>query len=295
MLDSVSGEVRFGPNIRQPDGQERRHGLTPPQGALIRFPTYRVGGGLVGNVGQGTINVLKSSIPFVDSVTNRRPAFGGTEAESLERAMMRAPQVVQARTRAVTVEDYEYLSRQASPDVARARCTAGERVGGQPGSVSLLLVPAVGDVDGPIYPAQLTLSPRLREEVQGYLDERRLLTTTLNITEPHYQWVSVEAQIRARSRADVNRVRREAERRLYGFINPIKGGPEGDGWLLGGELFVSELYSLLQSIPGVQYVQSLRIYPIDPATRARGTEVTQVTPPPNGLLCSHLHAITVTA
>ena len=294
-VDSVSGEVRFGPSIRQPDGQERRYGLVPPQEALIRLSSYRVGGGLVGNVGQGAISVLKSSIPFVDSVTNRRPAAGGTEAESLEHAMMRAPQVLQARTRAVTVEDFEYLARQASPDVARARCTAGERVGGEPGSVRLLLVPVVGQLEGPIYPAQLALLPRLREEVQHYLDERRLLTTVLNIAEPRYQWVSVETQIRARSRADVNRVRREAERQLYRFINPINGGPEGNGWPLGGELFVSELYSILQGIPGVQYVQSLKIYPIDPTTRARGAEVTQVTPPADGLLCSHLHAVTVTA
>ena len=292
-IDSVSGEVRFGPSIRQPDGQERRHGRVPRQGAVIRFVSYRVGGGLVGNVGRGTINVLKSSIPFVDSVTNRRAAVGGTEPESLEHAMMRAPQVLQARTRAVTVEDFEYLARQASPDVARARCVGGQRADTELGTIRLLVVPAVGQADGPVYPTQLTLSPRLRQEVQGYLDERRLLTTTLRIEEPRYQWISVETQIRARARANANQVRQEAERRLYHYINPISGGPDGTGWPLGGELFVSELYSLLQGIPGVQYVQELKIYPIDPTTRARSAEITQVAPTPDGLLCSHLHTVTV--
>ena len=293
-IDSVSGEVRFGISIRQPDGQERRYGRVPPQGAVVRATSYRVGGGLVGNVGQGTINVLKSSIPFVDSVTNRHPAFGGTEAESLEHAMMRAPEVLQARTRAVTNDDFEYLARQASPDVARAHCIAGERLGAAPGTVRLLVVPGIGEMGGPVYPAQLTLSPRLREEIQDYLDSRRLLTTTLEIAEPRYQWVTLDTQIRARSRAVVNQVRREAEQKLYSFINPVSGGPDGTGWPLGGELFLSELYSNLQSIPGVQYVQSLNIYPIDPVTRARGTEMTQVTPPPDGLLCSHLHTVAVT-
>ncbi|MDO8672666.1 MAG: hypothetical protein Q7O66_14745, partial [Dehalococcoidia bacterium] len=59
-------------------------------------------------------------------------------------------------------------------------------------------------------------------------------------------------------------------------------------------LFVSELYSLLQGIPGVQYVQDLSIYPIDPTTRARGVAITQVTPQPDGLLGSHLHNVVVT-
>ncbi|MDO8673640.1 MAG: putative baseplate assembly protein, partial [Dehalococcoidia bacterium] len=281
-LDSVSGEVRFGPTMRQPDGRERAYGQVPPLGSAIRFTAYRVGGGLVGNVGKGAIRVLKSSIPFVDSVTNRRAAVGGTEPESLEHAAMRAPQLLHARTRAVTEEDFEYLARQASPAVARARCFAGERAGAQPGTIRLLIVPAVGLVDGPIYPSQLVLSPRLRQEVQSYLDERRLLTTILTIAEPRYLWVSVETHIRARARADVNKVRAEAERRLYRYVNPISGGPDEDGWPLGRELFVSELYSLLQGIPGVQYVQDLSIYPIDPTTRARGVAITQVTPQPDG-------------
>ncbi|GAG28333.1 unnamed protein product, partial [marine sediment metagenome] len=60
-LDSVSGEVAFGPVVRQPLGEEQQYGRIPPAGRQIRFAAYRSGGGVLGNVGQGTITALRSS------------------------------------------------------------------------------------------------------------------------------------------------------------------------------------------------------------------------------------------
>jgi hypothetical protein len=58
-LDGVSGEVAFGPLVRQPSGEERQYGKIPPPGRRIRFTGYRWGGGVVGNVGKETITILK--------------------------------------------------------------------------------------------------------------------------------------------------------------------------------------------------------------------------------------------
>ena len=60
--DSVSGEIQFGPSIRQPTGEKRQYGRVPPTGRQIRFTSYRSGGGVIGNVGEGTITVLKLSL-----------------------------------------------------------------------------------------------------------------------------------------------------------------------------------------------------------------------------------------
>ena len=109
-LDSVSGEVRFGPSIRQPAGDERQYGKIPPADRRIRFSMYRAGGGIIGNVGQRTITVLKSSIPYIAAVTNFEPARGGIDTETLENAKLRAPRMLKASPRAVTQEDYENLA-----------------------------------------------------------------------------------------------------------------------------------------------------------------------------------------
>ncbi|RXF33966.1 hypothetical protein EG868_07850, partial [Enterococcus faecalis] len=48
-LDSVTGELRLAPAIRQRDGSIKRYGRIPPRGARLYFRRYRTGGGLDGN------------------------------------------------------------------------------------------------------------------------------------------------------------------------------------------------------------------------------------------------------
>ncbi|MFQ5873058.1 MAG: putative baseplate assembly protein [Dehalococcoidia bacterium] len=296
VLDSAEGEIGFGPAIRQPQGETRQFGKIPPRDRLIRFSTYRYGGGSEGNVGKGTITVLKSSIPYVASVTNRRAASGAVDAESLENAKLRGPQTLRTRNRAVTEEDFEFLAREASPSVARAKCIQpGEALTGDrppPGVVQLALVPALSLTEEMVTPDQLELSQELREQVRAYLNERRLLTTVLIISEPDYQWVSVEAKIKVKPRFNAKEVCHDVERRLYRFINPLGGGAEGSGWPFGRDLFASEIYSCIQSADGVEYAEEIHIFPVDPASGERGKATQRVRIPPAGLLCSYRHEVT---
>ena len=109
----------------------------------MRFTKYRTGGELKGNVGKNSVTVLKSSIPYVAEVKNAAPAIGGEDAETLEMLMVRGPQMLRARSRAVTTEDYEYLAKEATPEVARARCIppTPEEVASGKGVIKVLLVP----------------------------------------------------------------------------------------------------------------------------------------------------------
>ena len=296
VCDSVSGEVSFGPRIRQPNGEERQFGRIPQAGRQIRFSSYRCGGGVAGNVGQGTLTVLKSSIPYVAWVTNRRPAMGGLDPETLDNARLWGPQALRARTRAVTSEDFEQLALQASSQVARARClapTTPEQSGNiRPGSVTVLLVPAARGQGQAIAKDQLDLPAQLRQTVKGYLDERRLLGVDLKVAAPSYTWVAVAAAVRTKRKADRERVRQEAERRLYDFLNPVIGGPEGTGWPFGRPLHVGEVYSVLQNIPGVDFVEEAQITLIDPETGSVLSSSQKIEIEPDSLICSYRHAVT---
>jgi predicted phage baseplate assembly protein len=262
-LDSVSGEVCFGPAIREPDGSVRQYGAIPPRGCLIRCSRYRSGGGAVGNVGKGKLAVMKRTIPYVDRVENRRAANGGLNAESLERAKMRAPQMLRTSSRAVTAEDYEYLAREAAHGIARARCiqprAASTNGSPPPGVVRLLLVPALDPADGRILPEQLRPADSVVQEVQRYLDERRLLTTIVVVGQPAYTAVTVDATLKARASADADRVRQDALVRLNRFLNPLVGGADGNGWPFGRDLFISEIYTILQNTPGVEYLEQVAL------------------------------------
>ncbi len=127
VLDAVGGEVQLGPGVREPDGVFRNYGAVPPKGSRLRLRSYLIGGGRKGNVARNTITVLKSSIPYVSKVQNRRAAEGGVDGEDIESAKVRGPIVLRTRDRAVTMEDYEHLARESAPEVARVRCvTAGD-------------------------------------------------------------------------------------------------------------------------------------------------------------------------
>src|SRR4051794_40744764 len=90
-VDPTSGEVRFGPAVRLPDGTMRRFSTVPPKGAVLRLRGYRTGGGAGGNVSARALNVLRSSIPYVASVYNRAPASGGGGGEARAEAQQRGP------------------------------------------------------------------------------------------------------------------------------------------------------------------------------------------------------------
>lgn len=295
--DSVSGEIQFGPSIRQPSGQEHQYGKVPPSERRIRFSSYRCGGGVIGNVGEGTIRVLKSSIPYVDSVNNLEAARGGIDAETLESAKLRAPKVLRSNIRAVTKEDFEYLALEASPRVARARCISpgdiADTHGPPPGTVRLLLVPSVPDGGGYIPIEQLAVPRLVREEVQSYLDERRLLATRLEIDTAKYVPVAVVAQVRAKRSSSHQKVAADVEKRLYSYINPVCGGADGSGWPFGRSLSLSELYAALQGIPKVDYIEEVKLFPVDPDTNQRQEAATTITVPPHSVLCSHKHEVMV--
>ncbi len=299
VCDPATGEILFGPAVHSASGSVRHYGAIPPPGVNIGLTSYRYGGGPLGNVGPNTLTTLRSSIPYVASVANRRLASGGVDPESVDSARLRGPRTLRTRNRAITEEDFEFLAREASPSVRRARCIQPREVGSEgdplPGVVRVLLVPTISDsAEKTVRPDDLRLPRELVEQVQSYLDERRLLTTLLVVTEPAYSWVSVEAKVRARQGADPEQVREAVEDRLYRFIHPIHGGVDGEGWPFGRSLYVAELYAQIQPVPGVEFVEELKVYPVDPVSGERQEAAQTLLIPRGGLICSQPHHVACT-
>lgn len=296
MLNSTAGTVQFGPTLRQPDGLEHAYGRTPERGSSLRFTRYRYGGGVEGNVGANSLVVLKSSIPYVAEVTNVLPGRGGLDPESIEAAKFRAPLVIKTRDRAITASDYEYLAGEASRRVARARCiqarTDGSSSSVPPGTVELLIVPLVPK-DHPRTIEALQPPPDLLEEVRQFLDDRRLLGTQLVVDGPAYVGVSVEATILVQRHRNSDDVRAAVAQQIRDYLDPLTGGPDGRGWPFGRDLYLSEMQSVVQAVPGVEYAQDVTLYQVDIQTgqsRAAGQKITVAD---DVLLLSYEHVVTV--
>jgi hypothetical protein len=140
---------------------------------------------------------------------------------------------------------------------------------------------------------ELELSKPVREDVQSYLDERRLLATRLEITSPEYFPVVVEARIKVAAGSDPRRVVADVESLLYSYINPVCGGADGRGWPFGRSLSLSDVYAVIQGAVNVDYIEEVKLIPVDIETGERREAETRISIPARGLLCSHQHEIMV--
>ncbi|MEM9218140.1 MAG: putative baseplate assembly protein [Cyanobacteria bacterium P01_F01_bin.150] len=262
VLDHLTGEIQFGDGL---------NGLVPPIGRGNLRLSYQTGGGNRGNRPSNSIVQLKTTVPYVDKVTNIQAASGGAEAETLESVIERAPRQIRHRNRAVTVEDYEDLGRLASPAVARVKCVplrnlkidpVGDRQ--HPGTVSLIIVPTSADPK-PI-PSQ-----ELVQRVQDSLDKQRSPTAELVVVGPDYIKVEVTAEIALASLQGATQVEAHIHQALSSFLHPLTGGTVGTGWDFGRKPYKSDLYALLEAISGVDYVRTLVVNEIEERQDIRQT------------------------
>lgn len=294
MIEEATGEIVFGPAVREPDGTLRHFGAVPEKGAAIRIREYRTGGGRDGNVATGTITELRDNVPFITTVSNRGGALGGADGETMENAKIRGPLVLQTRHRAVTRDDFEHLAVDANPRVARARCVPAGSDGETAGGVRVLIVPQIEDgPNGSIDFGDLAPSDEVLEAVREYLDDRRVVGTRVVVESAAYVPVSIVARMRAKPRYDVRKLEQAALKALYTHFHPVRGGTEGTGWTFGRTVTPGEAYSVLNSVPGVEAVEDVRLYPALPLENKREAQQPVISIEPNALVMSWDHQVQV--
>ena len=289
LLDAVSAEIQFGPAIRMADGTIQQHGAVPAAGSTVKVPFYRTGGGGRGNVTARAISVLKSSIPYVARIENRRPARGGVDGEDIEQAKVRGPVLLRTRDRAVTAEDFEHLAREAAPELARVHCVvAGD--GTDAGGVRVLVVPSIAS-EGAVRFDALLPSETTLQRVARRLDESRLLGTRIAVEPPIYRGVTVVGRLRARSLFDPERLQDAATEALFRYFHPTVGGPDGEGWPFGRPVLAGEVFAVLGRVRGVELVEEVKVFGADPITGERGKATDRLEVESHALVFSYEHQV----
>ncbi|HEY3737413.1 MAG TPA: putative baseplate assembly protein [Jatrophihabitans sp.] len=289
--DSGSGIVRFGPQVRYPDGTVRQHGRIPRDGASISVTGYRHGGGARGNVGARTLTVLRTSVPFVSTVTNLLPSSGGVDPESVAEAKTRGPLSLRTGQRAVTAGDFERLTREASIEVARARALPTSRGNG---SVRLLVVPNVrGEVSTHTLDS-FAISAPLMKHITDHLDAHRLIGSSIEVSTPYYQGVSVVALAYTAAGRPNALVQQRAMETLNRYINPLTGGPDGAGWPFDADINTAAVTQLLESVDGIDRVEEVLLFEYDLRTGRRlGTAKDVIRLDRDSLFLSAAHQVVV--
>jgi predicted phage baseplate assembly protein len=159
--------------------------------------------------------------------------------------------------------------------------------------VKILVVPAAAAEDGRLAFGDLVPSRDTLRRVAERLDEVRLIGTNVHVEPPLYLGVTIVGRLVARPRMSAARIEAEALDALYGFINPLTGGPEGRGWPFGRPVHVGEVFAVLQRVRGVEMVEDVRLFGADPVSGKRGAEAARLDLPANSLAFSYQHMIRV--
>jgi hypothetical protein len=192
------------------------------------------------------------------------------------------------RYRAVTTVDYEQLilthwstgtapaasgttvhiqRAKAFPRRDFSRNDRQARLADAPGHMSLIIV-AADSSDG----ALLQPSADLIEAITVWLDERRLLGTRHQIIGPEYLGVRLQATLTLQDGADPALLRQSAVTQLRRFCDPLHGGEDGKGWPFGRDIYVSEIYQLLDQVAGVDTVHNVQLSSTEAGRRLAGAD-----------------------
>jgi hypothetical protein len=165
-----------------------------------------------------------------------------------------------------------------------------------PGHVHVHVLPECDLKTGRI-PIDRISTPEVREQllpaIERELRTKTVLGVSVSVREPYYIFVAVVATLQVRNASQpslVAAIERRAEQRLYSYLNPYTGGPDGMGWPFGRHLYVRDIYSLLYAMEDVDAIVELNFLHTDPNNR--DVSQTHVIVPPNGLICSDRHQIT---
>lgn len=157
--------------------------------------------------------------------------------------------------RAVSFEDFESLALALDKRVARARCLPRRNLQvdfetPRAGHIGLIVVPKAN------YQSELS---NIIENVRRSLESRRLLATKLHVAAPRYLTVNVQATVVPFADAVEAEIKKRVVIAIKSFLDPLVGGKEKNGWPFGRNVFVSEIYELLDRLPGIDYVSSVQL------------------------------------
>lgn len=216
-LDYPTGKITFG------NGEQGK--IVPRGQNNVIARKYQSGGGFQGNIKENSITELKTTIPNIDRVSNHIRSFGGNDKEDIKKMIERAPYSIKNQGYAITEEDFEWLARSASQEVARAKCFIKKKdYTTQIDSISIIIFPDTSD-NKPIP------TDDLRENVLHYLKNRTLLTMAekIQVTSPYYLNIKVEGQIAVYNSKYIYTIKEQVKQHIKHFLHPLRGR-KNEGW-----------------------------------------------------------------
>jgi hypothetical protein len=103
----------------------------------------------------------------------------------------------------------------------------------------------------------------LREEVRRYLEAHAAADVAaahqIAVVGPAYVPVDVSATLVLLAGVGAGAVERAAYDAVATFLHPLRGGPAGQGWRPGEDVFLSDVAAVVERVEGVDYSRELAL------------------------------------
>lgn len=202
-------------------------------GVNIMIPNYMNGvaftvktvccSGEKGNVNEGSINKAVSNLLFVDDIQNPIRGYGGTDMETIDKALQRGAAILSNHRRLVSELDYVREIKAYSENVDKVKCICGDD-----GRLSLVLL--MKDFEKGSYSFR-----HIRNGLRRHLLQECEMTIgeeDLYITEPVFLKISVDVWIEIDEIDEMFRIRTMLLEHIYSFFHPVKT-ESGNGYMIG--------------------------------------------------------------
>jgi predicted phage baseplate assembly protein len=253
VLDRADGAVRFGDGVQ---------GRVPAADQAVVATSYVHGGGTDGNVPATARWQFSDEVLSAVDVTPLAPATDGTDAESVEEALVRAKSDRSTPYRAVTRDDYRYLATH-TPGIRFGRAAVVDGDTDADGTVRVVVVPFSPPDTRPVP------SDGFLDAVDCHLKRHALLSDEVAAIAPTYVGVDVVAEVRVTPGYGRRERQVAAESAVESFLDPLRGF-EGDGWPFGRGVYLSELYQVLETTDGIETVVDVSVTTGDEAAALEG-------------------------
>ena len=251
----------------------KSYGIAPSNTNISIY--YSIGGGTADNVQSDTITKINSKQILVDetgldsvlyqrvlnslAVTNPEPASGGKNADDLEEIRQNAIAQFASQNRAVTKEDYiirAYSLPSKFGSISKAyvvkdtelayNITDGNNFFQNQFGLSFYIIGY--DRNNKL----TTVNTATKENLKTYLDQYRMLTDAITIKDAYIINIGVEFEIVTRSNQNGNQVILKCIQKLKDYFDTKK-------WQINQPILISNLYTELDKIDGVQTVVNIKI------------------------------------
>jgi hypothetical protein len=251
----------------------KSYGISPNNTTL----TFRIstGGGNADNVPSDTINRIISRNLLVDesgldsnlyaqvvsslAITNSNPATGGKNGDEIEEIRQNALAQFASQNRSVTKEDYIIRAYSLPPkfgSISKAYVIKDTELQYNHETVDNFLQNPLGisfyilgyDNNNKLIP----VNNATKENLKTYLNEYRMLTDAITIKDAYIINIGVEFEIITRPNQNGNKVILKCIEKLKDYFDTKK-------WQINQPILISNLYTELDKIDGVQTVVDIRI------------------------------------